>query len=537
MCRVFDGVSKCLSIGASCFCILGTVKVLTAAQMREVDRRTIEAGVPGIVLMENAGNRVVEFLVERFSPLSKHRVLVVCGKGNNGGDGLVIARQLFTRLTPAALHVVLLGDPVELKGDAAVNYRMLRVAGCQVAFEITPEMRTTTLVLDAVLGTGLRGPAEGKALEIIRRINSEFQDATVVAVDVPSGIESDTGEVAGEVVKAQYTVTFTAPKVCQVLSPAAELCGGLRVGAIGSPAAMFENDSSIMLSLVQPDMFRDLFAARQVESNKGLYGHVLTIAGGRGKTGAAAMTGFAALRAGAGLSTVGSAESALSAIASYSPEVMTAPLPETDGGFICNVPAELLEKKTVVAMGPGLGTHDETVQVVRRAVREIELPMVVDADALNSLEVNELPGPGPRVLTPHPGEMSRLTGRSVKEIQANRVESARAFAQERRVYLVLKGHRTLTATPDGRVFVNPTNTPALATGGTGDVLTGMTAGLIAQFPDTLESAVLAAVYLHGRCGQLGAAELGEKSFVATDIFRFLPQAMREIAEGYNPTLV
>ncbi|HLJ44944.1 MAG TPA: NAD(P)H-hydrate dehydratase [Bryobacteraceae bacterium] len=515
----------------------GTVKVLTAAQMRDVDRRTIEAGVPGIVLMENAGHRVVEFLVEKFSPLSKHRVLVVCGKGNNGGDGLVIARQLFIRVKPRALHVVLTGDPADLKGDAAQNHRMLEVAGCPVSREITPDMRNATLVIDAVLGTGLRGPAEGKALEVIRQMNSEFRDATVIAVDVPSGIESDTGQVNGEVVRADKTVTFTAPKVCQVLSPAAELCGGLRVGAIGSPPSMFEDDASIQLSLAQPTVFRDLFAPRPVESNKGLYGHVLTIAGGRGKTGAAAMTGFAALRAGAGLSTVGSAESALNAIASYSPEVMTAPLMETEGGLISAIPAELLEKKTVVAIGPGLGTHDQTIQVVRRAIREVSLPMVVDADALNSLDVNELPGPGPRVLTPHPGEMGRLTGRPIREIQANRVETARAFAQQRGVYLVLKGHRTLTAAPDGRVFVNPTNSPALATGGTGDVLTGIIAGLIAQFPDQLEAAVLAAVYLHGRCGQLGAAEIGEKSFVATDILRLLPLAMREVAEGFNPTLV
>ena len=297
------------------------------------------------------------------------------------------------------------------------------------------------------------------------------------------------------------------------------------------------------MRVVEPGMFRHLFAPRVCDSNKGMYGHVLVIAGARGKTGAAAMAGIAALRAGAGLSTVASAESALAAIASFAPEIMTAPLPETEAGSIAlrsfdhGLLASVLERKTAAAIGPGLGTHPETVQFIRRAADEIQIPMILDADALNALAHKDLHANAPRILTPHPGEMSRLTGRTVQQIQHDRVDAARCFARERGVCVVLKGHRTVTAFADGRVFINPTTSPALATGGAGDVLTGLIAGFVAQFPEQLEMAVLAAVYLHGRCGELGASKMGEKAFIATDIFEFLPQAMSEAAEGYNPALV
>jgi len=248
------------------------------------------------------------------------------------------------------------------------------------------------------------------------------------------------------------------------------------------------------------------------------------------------MAGIAALRAGAGLSTVASAASAISSIASYAPEIMTEPLAETDAGSIAmRAPddpalAAITEKKTVIAIGPGMGQHPETVQFIRRFVQESKTPMVVDADALNALAGQRSRFEGPRIFTPHPGEMSRLTGKTIAEIQADRIGNARAYATEHGVYLVLKGNRSLIAFPDGPVWINPTGSPSMATGGTGDVLTGMIAGLVAQFPKQLESALLAAVYLHGRAGELGAEVLGEKSFMATDLFEFLPEAMREIAD-------
>jgi ADP-dependent NAD(P)H-hydrate dehydratase / NAD(P)H-hydrate epimerase len=502
------------------------LKVLTAAQMREVDRRTAELGIPNIILMENAGHRVVEFLEREYAPLAEQRIVVVCGKGNNGGDGLVVARQLFTRVKPKWLRVVLAGDPDQMRGDALENYRMLAAVGCPVSFEIAPEMQTATLVVDAVLGTGLEGPAKGKAAEVIEAINTRFPLADVVSVDVPSG----------GAVRAKHTVTFTALKPSLVLPPECELAGKVHVVSIGSPPELYEGDPSILLSVSEAADFAPLFHPRPSDSNKGMYGHVLVIAGGRGKTGAAAMTGIAALRAGAGLVTVASAASAISAIASYAPEIMTEPLAETDAGSIAvRAPddpalAAITDKKNVIAIGPGMGNHPETVQFIRRFVQESLAPMVVDADALNALAGQRLRFHGPRIFTPHPGEMSRLIGTAVAEIQADRIGHARAFATEHGVYLVLKGNRSVIAFPDGRVWINPTGSPAMATGGTGDVLTGMIAGLIAQFPNQLENALLAAVYLHGRAGELGAEAIGEKSFMATDLFEFLPEAMREIAD-------
>lgn len=512
------------------------MKVLTAAQMREVDRRTSELGVPSLILMENAGQRVVEFLVQNYALLQEQRIAVICGKGNNGGDGLVVARQLHTRIRPRSLHVVLAAEPSEMQGDAAANYRMLQAVGCPVSREITAEIECATLIVDALLGTGIHGAAEGRSLELIRAINQGFPAADVVSVDIPSGLDSDSGSLAGDAVQAGHTVTFTAPKPCLVLSPACEFAGKLHVAPIGSPPSLYEKDASIYLSLSEPSLFTNLFRPRPRDSNKGMYGHVLVIAGARGKTGAAAMAGVGALRAGAGLATVASAESAISAIASHAPEIMTEPLPETDAGSISmraldhSLLAGIAEKKSVIALGPGMGGHPETVQLIRRLVEESHLPMVVDADALNALDRKDLRGHGPRILTPHPGEMARLSSRTVAEVQADRVGLARAFAQERGVYLVLKGNRSTIVSPDGRVWINPTGSPAMATGGTGDVLTGMIAGLVAQFPDQLEAALLAAVYLHGRAGELGAAKLGEKGLIATDLFQFLPEAMREVAD-------
>lgn len=502
------------------------MKILTAAQMREVDRRTAELGIPNIILMENAGQRVVEFLERQYAPLAKQRIVVVCGKGNNGGDGLVVARQLYTRVKPAWLRVVLGADPAEMRGDALENCKMLKAVGCQVWPKVTEEMRIATLVIDAVLGTGAEGAAKGAAAELIDAINTRFPLADVVSVDVPSG----------GAVHAKHTVTFTALKPSLVLSPECEFAGQVHVVPIGSPPELFEGDPNIQLALSEPREFASLFRPRESDSNKGLYGHVLVIAGARGKTGAAAMSGIAALRVGAGLSTVASAASAISAIASYAPEIMTEPLAETDAGSIANrspddpAMAAITDKKTVIAIGPGMGQNPETVQFIRRFVQESKTPMVVDADALNALAGQRSRFEGPRIFTPHPGEMSRLTGKTIAEIQADRIGTARAFAAEHGVYLVLKGNRSVIAFPDGPVWINPTGSPAMATGGTGDVLTGMIAGLVAQFPKQLENALLAAVWLHGRAGELGADAIGEKPFMATDLFEFLPEAMREIAD-------
>ena len=496
------------------------LKVVTAAQMRAIDLRTVEAGIPSLVLMENAGHRVVEFLEQRFAPLAAQRIVVYCGKGNNGGDGLVVARQLLTRFHPAALWVLLTLPPDELQGDALTNYRALLACGGAVHSVVSTPMRGATLLVDAVLGTGVTGAAHGAALAAIGEINTGFPSARVVCVDMPSGLPSDTSQPLGAFVRADATVTFTAPKISQVLGPTCYSMGELTVAPIGS-ASILAADTSIPLAQIDPATFQHLLTPRRRDSNKGSYGHVLVIAGSRGKSGAAAMAGLAALRAGAGLVTIATPDNALDAVAAHAPELMTVALPADL--------QPLLATRNVAAIGPGLGTAEATAALVRETYRTCPLPLVVDADALNILAASDWPAAhgAPRILTPHPGEMARLLQKSVAEIQLDRVACARAFAIERGVTLVLKGDRTLLAFPDGHVWINPTGSPAMSTGGTGDILTGLIAGLLAQFPQDPHSAVAAAVYLHGLAGEHAARELGELPVIATDLLRFLPAAMND----------
>ena len=480
------------------------MKVLTAAEMREVDQRTMDLGIPSLVLMENAGMRVVELLEMKFAPLSKQRVVIFCGKGNNGGDGLVIARQLHTRFHPRALQVVLASDPPE-------HIRMLEACGIQTHREISTEMRAATIVIDALLGTGLKGPVEGRIRELIGEINHGFPGAQVVAVDVPSGMNSDSTTPQGDFVRADYTVTFTALKICHALEPNCDSCGELNVGEIGSPAALMDG---VKLELLERSSFAHLLTPRPRSGHKGTFGHALIVAGSRGKAGAAAMAGMAALRAGAGLVTVATPDNALDAVSAHCPEYMTAEI----GSLDLIVPG-----KTVVAIGPGLSASRESERIVEHIFRDCTQPVVVDAEAINILAKIGMSQPhGLRVLTPHPGEMERLTGVPV----TNRLSAAGSYAREHGVILVLKGQRTLIAFPDGRIAINPTGTPAMAKGGSGDILTGMIAGFLAQFPNDAENAVCAAVYLHGLAGELGAVALGEKLLIATDLLRYLPEAMR-----------
>ena len=354
-------------------------------------------------------------------------------------------------------------------------------------------------------------------LEGIRAINRDFPLAKVVAVDIPSGMPSDSGQPVGEFARADCTVTFTAPKLGLVMPPNCDHVGELVVGPIGSPLSLYENAP---VSLVEPTMFRELLAPRPPWGHKGTFGHVLVVGGSVGKTGAPAMAGMAALHAGAGLVTVASAAEAIPQIAAHAPEIMTAAL---DGNL-----EELAEGKTVIAIGPGLGRDERAADLVRGAAH-LEQPMVIDADALLPGTDWQAEASRVRILTPHPGEMSRLSGKSTAEIQKDRLAAAREFSTAHGVTLVLKGQRTLLAFPDGRVWINPTGTPALGTGGTGDILTGLIAGLLAQFPKRSDEAVGAAVYLHGLAAQIGAREIGEQPFVATDILRYLPQAMEACA--------
>jgi NAD(P)H-hydrate epimerase len=500
------------------------VKILTAAQMREVDRRTIERGIPGLILMENAGNRVVDFLRETFAPLSQQRVVIVCGKGNNGGDGFVVARQLFTRKLCRDLTVLELFDAKELTGDAATNRQMLDACGCPVMRNLPDEAKLATIVVDAILGTGLAGPVKGAALEGIRTINRGFPLAKKVAVDIASGFPSEKTKPTGEFVCADYTVTFVAPKIGHV--------GKFVVAEIGTPSDLCDSNQDLRLNLTCASDIRDLFGPRPTDSNKGMYGHVLVAGGSFGKSGAPAMAGLGAYRSGAGLVTVAVPKSALTTVAAVRPELMTEPLGETASGRLdfaeCSKLLELAKKMTVLALGPGLGTEGETVRLVRALYEAVEIPAVVDADALNALAGSLSHTSKIRILTPHPGEMSRLTGKSVKDVQADRVGNAQQLASTSGATVVLKGDRTVIAFPDGETWINPTGSPSMATGGTGDILTGMVAGLVAQHPKDWKRGVLAAVFLHGRCGELGAKRWGEESMLATDLLDVLPAAIDEI---------
>jgi NAD(P)H-hydrate epimerase len=455
---------------------------------------------------------VVEFLERRFAPLRSHRIAVFCGRGNNGGDGFVVARQLFTRIRPKALWVLCAAGAAELHGDAEINWRALAACGCPVSHEIRPEMRGATLVLDALLGTGLRGAPEGRFAEWIGEINTGFPDARVVAIDVPSGLASDEASSPGPAVQAHATVTFTAPKIGQVLPPNVNRVGELVVAPIGSPASLLDD---VDLHLTEPGSFAPLLQPRDPGGHKGHYGHVLVWAGSPGKTGAAAMAGLAALRAGAGLVTAGS-----SVPLPLAPELMTAPIDSYDALI------EAAQGKDVIALGPGLGTAPGTAAMVRRAFAELPQPLVIDADGLNCLagSLTAAPHGTLRILTPHPGEMARLTGLTTAAVQQDRLRLARDFAQKQNVVLLLKGQRTIVAFPDGAAWINPTGSPAMATGGSGDILTGLLAGLLAQHPDHAGAAVLAGAYLHGLAGELAANDYGEQSVIAGDLLRYLPEA-------------
>lgn len=529
------------------------MKILTAAQMQSVDRDTTEVyGVPSLTLMENAGRGVVTFLHQRFPPLQAQEIVILCGRGNNGGDGMVVARML--RELGLQPRVLLLADPSGLRGDAEVNYkRLAEGGGLPLAVpdhaswqEITARLGNTSLVVDAILGTGLSKPLGGFLLEVVRDIPAVFPRAKVVAVDLPTGVAADSGELIGECVRADASVTSTAAKVAHVFPPACEKVGEWVVRPIGTPVEALRDNPDFFLNLLEPHDLEWLIQPRKLESHKGDFGHVLVIGGSVGKTGAAAMAAKAALRAGAGLVTVATPKSALPVIASLSMEIMTEPLPETSSGTISlrsikdGLLDTLVEGKSVLAVGPGLGRDPETMEAAREVVNRYPIPVVLDADGLNAFGgcIKTLRGGDRvRVLTPHPGEMGRLAGEKTSEIIAHRLDIARRFAQEHGLQLVLKGFRTLTAAPDGQVWVNLTGNPGMATGGSGDVLTGIAAALLAQYPHRSPTEVTAAaVYLHGLAGDVAARDLGEASMIAGDILDRLPGAYRELQQQLRGSL-
>jgi ADP-dependent NAD(P)H-hydrate dehydratase / NAD(P)H-hydrate epimerase len=496
------------------------MRILTPEQIREVDRLTTEKyGIPSLILMENAGMRVAEVLEDRHEDLEELTVAILCGKGNNGGDGFVVARQLIQK--GCFPFVFLFAAEEEVKGDAKTNLNILKALGYPPTIVLNEhdwneeklELLDADVIVDALLGTGARKPVEGLYQAVIANVAEDFPRAEIVAIDVPSpGLEAD------------VTVTFSALKPSLVFYPDCDDAGDVILADIGNPPELIENENH-RLHLIEPHEV----PPRKLDSNKGTFGRVLIIGGSRGKTGAAAMAGQAALRSGAGLVTVGVPHSALPVIAGSMPELMTEALEETSLGTIANQSiGPLMKDKTIVAIGPGLSTFPETSAFVRRVGAECRAQMVIDADGLNALAGFE-GDLGGAVLTPHPGEMARLIDKSGQYVNENRVEVASEFAKRRNAYVVLKGYRTVIAVPDGSVYVNSTGNPGMATGGTGDILTGMIAGILAQeHLGSFVERLCLAVYLHGLAGDLAAEEVGEESLVATDLLRFLPKAWENL---------
>jgi hydroxyethylthiazole kinase-like uncharacterized protein yjeF len=521
------------------------MKILTAAETREVDRLTTErAEIPSLTLMENAGRRVAEFIRVRFPSFARRKILVLCGKGNNGGDGFVVARRL---LEMGAKPVVcLFAPPEEVKGEAAANLdrwqwtsgSLLAVPGTSAFDPSTLDLTGNTLIIDALLGTGVRGSVEGLLRRAIDAVNARPPEVPVVSVDIPSGLNADTGDVCGAAVRADYTVTFTAPKLGFFYGTAAEYQGQLVVREIGSPPELIEEVGNGNLRWSESSEFARFALPRKPEGHKGDYGHALIVAGSVGKTGAAVLASWAALRAGAGLVTVATAEPALPLVASHTPEVMTAPLAATLAGTISDrclegdAFAAVLAGKRALAMGPGLTTNPETQSFVRRVVTGMrEVPIILDADGLNAFagRASELKDPcGALAITPHPGEMARLLGCSVAQVQRNRVDAACKAAADWNAHVILKGHHTIVASPDGQLYVNSTGNPGMASGGTGDALTGMLAALTVQFGTDDWHRVLAfGVYLHGLAGDVALEQNGGAPLMASDLIRSIPGAYRQ----------
>jgi NAD(P)H-hydrate epimerase len=517
------------------------IPILTAADMAETDRRTIASGISIDTLMENAGTAVARF-IERHYPTAIN-ILILCGKGNNGGDGLVAARALATN-SRRQITLGLLSDPSDLKGPPAKAYADLISERPIVHLRILPDLESvkalfTTpfdLIVDAVVGTGFKPPLRGTAVWLRDEI-ARHPTTPVVAVDLPSGCDADSTErTSPDAFRASAVVTFTAPKLAHVFG---HLTPGITFGPVvyadigSSPADIVSTTNLFWTGGSKPLTEKP----RPIDSNKGKFGHVLVIGGSYGTAGAPSMSSLAALRAGAGLVTAAVPESILNLVAAIAPELMLAPLSQgTEGApdlANLNQLDALTKKITVIAMGPGLSTKGDASEFARQVVARTTLPFVLDADGLNAFDPTHIDGlnptsgkPRPLTLTPHPGEFARLTGLTIKQVEADRLNLARDFATKHQLTLVLKGWRTLVAHPDGTVGINTTGNPSMAKGGSGDILTGIVSAILAQFPEHVAEAVEAAICLHGSAGDFAAHAMDEKTVLATDTVAHLSDAFR-----------
>jgi NAD(P)H-hydrate epimerase len=520
------------------------MRVLNTAQMREADRRTIEdVGIPAIVLMENAGREAAAAIETAFDDIATFRIAILCGPGNNGGDGFVVARALAAR--GADVDVYVIGGAAASTGDARANLRVLQRMDVVEIIEIAnaaawkvegPDALSADVIVDAMFGTGVRVPLTGLYETIVADVN--MVGNPVVSIDLPSGLSADTPEVPGPAIHASMTVTLGAPKLPLVLPPAATSAGEMIVADIGIPAAIVDALDGPRVEVITRHDVRLLVVPRAADSHKGDYGRILIVAGSRGLTGSASLCARAALRSGAGLVTVATPASSAPVVASLGAEYMTLPLDEAPDGTVAASALDrlLAFKADVIAVGPGLGRTASAAAVVHGLVARSSVPLVLDADALIAFAGNadRLVGRDgvDIVVTPHPGEMAALTGQSIDDVQADRLEVARSFASAHRVHVILKGHRTLVASPDGAVAINTTGNPGMATAGAGDVLTGMVAAWLAQRRDARDAARLA-VYLHGLAGDLVAVDRGQVALVAGDLVDRLGAAVLDLT-GASP---
>jgi NAD(P)H-hydrate epimerase len=511
--------------------------VVTANQMQALDRQTIEEfGIPGRVLMENAGRGATHTFLQRIYGKGPGKVGVLAGRGNNGGDGFVMARYLFQRGNDVTVYLLSTADKVQ--GDAEQNLQLLKASRVPVIEIPDAEhfpaqqagMRHIAFWIDAILGTGLKSDVKGFFRQMIEFINELKRP--VFAVDIPSGLNADTGQPCGISIQASATATFAFAKIGHLVQPGAQLCGQVDVIDIGIPPAMAKN-ARIQQQLVTGRQIQTLLAPRHADAHKGHTGHALIVAGATGKTGAAAMATNAAMRAGAGLVSLGIPQSLNMILESQLPEAMTIPLPDQGTGLLLEEAFDDIvgaaQSKQAMALGPGLGTASHTRNLVHRIIKEIELPLVIDADGLNNIvgHINHLKArKAATILTPHPGEMARLTATATSQIQQDRVTAARCLAQQTKTHVVLKGARTLIASPDEQIFINPTGNPGMASGGMGDVLTGLITGLLAQGHLPLDACRIG-VFLHG----LAADMLSRKApwgYLATEVMNTIPLAINSI---------
>ncbi len=513
------------------------MKVPTAEEMQELDRKSIEIyRIPGIVLMENAGRGAAEVISGTFPDIRSKKIAVIAGKGNNGGDGFVIARYLLNQGN--LVRVYLLTDPKGLRGDAETNFNIFHrmrgevvpVPSSKDYIKVKRDIEKFDILIDGIFGTGLDAEVRGYYREVIDHLNTIQKP--MVAIDIPSGLDADTGKPLGTAVRATLTITFGLPKIGHLIPPGIDYAGKVKVIDIGIPKRLVEEERIPTYLLEKEEIQKWLSIPRNPNTHKGDYGHLLVIAGSVGKTGAAAMACQAALRMGAGLVTLAVPKSLNAVMEMKLTEVMTEPLPETAKQTLSlrafGAIARLCENKKAVILGPGLGTFKETQSLALKLIRTLEVPIILDADGLTALATQPKTFPIKNrsfILTPHPGEMARLIRSQIKDVLDDRVGLSRNFAQSQHVHLVLKGHPTLITTPKGEVFINPTGNPGMASGGTGDVLTGMIGGLVCQGFDITTSLQIA-VYIHGLAGDHGARELGERSLIATDIIERIPPLLK-----------